>query len=67
VTKHRVTLDVHLARRIEGNPKPGPGLIEAAWVTHAELEGLTVGSATRRVLAWLDKGGLFDSGQSEQA
>jgi A/G-specific adenine glycosylase len=67
VTKHRVTLDVHLARRIEGNPQPGPGLVETAWVTPVELEGLTCGSATRRVLAWLDKGKLFDSGHPGRA
>ncbi len=53
VTKHRVTLDVHLGRKIEGEPQPGPGMVEARWATFAELEDLTRGSATRRVLAWL--------------
>jgi A/G-specific adenine glycosylase len=55
VTRHRVTLGVHLARRIEGSPRPGPGLVEARWATLGELEDLTRSSATRRVLAWLAK------------
>ncbi len=55
VTRHRVTLGVHLGRRIEGKPRPGPGLIEARWATSEELEGLSRSSATRRVLAWLAK------------
>jgi A/G-specific adenine glycosylase len=53
VTKHRITLDVHLARKIEGEPKPGPGMVEARWATFDELEDVTRSSATRRVLAWL--------------
>jgi A/G-specific adenine glycosylase len=56
VTKHRVRLDVHLARRLEGEPRPGPGLVDARWSTLAELESLTRSSATRRVLSWLAKG-----------
>ncbi len=55
VTKHRVTLDVHLARKMEGEPRPGPGMIESRWATFAELEDVTRSSATRRVLAWLRK------------
>lgn len=55
VTRHRVTLDVHLGRRLGGTPAPGPGLAEARWASLEELEGLTRGAATRRVLAWLAK------------
>jgi len=55
VTKHRVTLDVHLARWLEGQPSSGSGLVDIAWVTLAELESLTRSSATRRVVAWLTK------------
>jgi A/G-specific adenine glycosylase len=53
VTRHRVTLDVHLARPIGGEPRPGPGLVDARWATFEELEDVTRSSATRRVLAWL--------------
>ena len=53
VTKHRVTLDVHLARRLDGQPRPGTGHVEARWATVEELASLTMGSATRRVVAWL--------------
>jgi A/G-specific adenine glycosylase len=60
VTKHRVTLHVHLARRIEGEPRPGSGFTGAMWANLAELSALTLGSATRRVVAWLDRGGLVD-------
>lgn len=60
VTKHRVILAVHPGRYLEGNPSPGPGLIEAAWASPAELAGLTMGSATRRVAAWFAKSGGFD-------
>jgi A/G-specific adenine glycosylase len=55
VTKHRVTLAVHLARRLSGQPLPGTGLVDAKWATVAELASLTMGSATRRVVAWLAK------------
>ena len=55
VTKHRVTLDVHLARALGGTLKPGPGLDHARWVSHAELAGLPRGSAARRLTVWLNQ------------
>ena len=55
VTKHRVTLDVHLARALAGTLKPGPGLDHARWVSHAELAGLPLGSAARRLVAWINQ------------
>ena len=60
VTKHRVTLAIHLARRLSGDPVPGPGHVEAIWATIDELPSLTMGSATRRVVAWLAKFGDID-------
>ena len=53
VTKHRVTLAVHLGRFLSGQPNPGPGMVDAAWRTIEGLNDLTMGSATRRVVAWL--------------
>jgi A/G-specific adenine glycosylase len=53
VTKHRVTLDVYLARTLAGTLKPGPGLDQARWVSHAELASLPLGSAARRLAVWL--------------
>lgn len=55
VTKHRVTLDVHLARALTGTLKPGPGLDHARWVSPAELAGLPLGWAARRLVAWINQ------------
>jgi A/G-specific adenine glycosylase len=55
VTKHRVTLEAHLARALSGTLKPGPGLDQARWITHAELTSLALGSATRRLATWLNQ------------
>ena len=57
VTKHRVTLAIHLARPLSGDPAPAPGHVEAKWASLNELAALTMGSATRRVVAWLEKSG----------
>ncbi len=57
VTKHRVTLAIHLARSLSGDPDPAPGHVEAKWASLNELAALTMGSATRRVVAWLGKSG----------
>jgi len=53
VTKHRITLEIHPARPLDptGTPRPGPGMVDAAWKTVDELEGLTRSAATRRVVA----------------
>ena len=53
VTTHRVKLDVHRARWVEGEVVPGPGCVDAAWVRPEQLAEYTLGSATRRVVAWL--------------
>ena len=53
VTTHKVTLEVHRGRWSEGEPKPGPGLVEAAWVSVENLGRLTLSSATRKLVAWL--------------
>lgn len=53
VTKHRVELTAHAAADLGGEPSPGPGLVEAGWVSPGELAGLTLGSATRRLAGWL--------------
>ncbi len=64
VTRHRVTLEIHPARPLgpPATPRPGPGMVEAAWKTPDELEGLARSAATRRVVARLAKAG--DSGLS---
>lgn len=52
VTRHRVTLTAHLGQAHGGDPRPGPGLVEARWVAAHELATLPRGSATRRLAAW---------------
>jgi A/G-specific adenine glycosylase len=59
VTTHRVTLDAHLAEWSEGEPEPGPGLVEAAWEPLEALGRYTLSSATRRLVAWLAGSGLI--------
>lgn len=51
VTRHRVELAVHPAADLGGEPSPGPGMVEARWVAPADLDALTLGSASRRVAA----------------
>ena len=53
VTTHRVKLDVHLGSWVEGEATVRPGWVEAAWVPARSLKDYTLGSATRRVVAWL--------------
>ena len=62
VTKHRVRLAVHPARFLQGQPSPGPGMVEAGWVAVEVLADLTMGSATRRVVSWLLASGPGDVG-----
>jgi hypothetical protein len=33
--------------------QPGPGLVDARWVATAELAELPLGSAARRLAAWI--------------
>ncbi len=53
VTTHRVTLDAHPARWLEGEPSPGPGLVAAAWVPPEDFGRHALGAATRRIVAGL--------------
>jgi A/G-specific adenine glycosylase len=53
VTNHRVTLEAHPAEWLEGEPTPGPGLVEFAWEPVESLNRHTLSSATRRLVAWL--------------
>ena len=53
VTSHRVTLEVHHASWVDGEPTPGPGLVAAAWEPVEALERYTMSSATRQLVAWL--------------
>jgi A/G-specific adenine glycosylase len=55
VTNHRVELTAHEATYLEGEPRPGPGLVEASWVEPGALADLTMGSAQRRLVATLDR------------
>jgi A/G-specific adenine glycosylase len=55
VTRHQVVLRVHLAKASSGSLRPGPGMVDARWITTSELSELPVSSATRRLAAWLDQ------------
>ncbi len=56
VTNHRVTLEVHDARWLEGEPEPGPGLVEATWEPLEALGKYTMAASTRRIVARLGRG-----------
>jgi A/G-specific adenine glycosylase len=49
VTTHRVTLVAHSAEWLEGEPSPGPGLVEAAWEPVESLTRRTMSASTRRL------------------
>ncbi len=53
VTRHRVVLRVHSAQACSGSLQPGPGLADARWATSADLAELPLGSAARRLAAWV--------------
>ena len=53
VTTHKVQLDVHRATWRAGEVFPLQGWVEAAWVLPDHLADYTLGSATRKVVAWL--------------
>ena len=55
VTTHRVTLGVHRAAWLEGEPTPGPGLVEAAWEPLGTIGRHAMSSATRQLVAWLGR------------
>jgi A/G-specific adenine glycosylase len=57
VTTHRVTLEAHFAEWVEGEPLPGPGLVEAAWEPVDALGRYTLSSSTRQLVAWLSGSG----------
>ena len=51
VTNYRVTLEVSGGEARAGEPKPGPGLIDARWADRQRLGELTFSSASRRLIA----------------
>ncbi len=53
VTTHRVKLDVHEADWVAGEVAIASGWVEAAWVVPHHLVDYPLGSATRRIVAWL--------------
>ncbi len=53
VTTHRVTLNVHPARWLEGEPTPGPGLVAATWAAPEDFDRYTLSAATRKLVAGL--------------
>jgi A/G-specific adenine glycosylase len=57
VTKHRVSLRVHLAEAVSGKLKPGPGLRDARFTPPAGLGELPLGSAARRLATWIGQDG----------
>ena len=52
VTSHRVTLEARLGTWIGGEPRPGPGLIDAAWEPVETIGRLVMSSSSRQLLAW---------------
>jgi A/G-specific adenine glycosylase len=59
VTKHRVKLFVHLASAQSGDPRPGPGLVDARWVDLERLGEFAFSSPNRRLIAWLTSSSEF--------
>jgi A/G-specific adenine glycosylase len=51
VTKHRVTLTAFGAEGLDEATTPGPGVASVAWVAPDRLTELTLGSATRKLIA----------------
>jgi A/G-specific adenine glycosylase len=57
VTRHRVELGAYRAVGLDGDLRPGPGLVQAAWETPEALANYPFGSAGRRLAVWLGKHG----------
>ena len=53
VTSYRVTMEVSLGEVRSGEPRPGPGLIDARWVPARSLRTFTFSSASRRLIGLL--------------
>ncbi len=53
VTTHRVTLEARSATWLEGEPTPGPGLVDATWEPLEAFKRYTLSSATRKLVAWM--------------
>lgn len=53
VTNYRVTLEARRGTARSGRPKPGPGLIDAAWIEPERLGDFTFSSPSRRLMALL--------------
>ena len=68
VTTHRVTLEAHRARWIEGDLAPGPGLVDAAWVSPGDLALYPLGAATRKLVRPDGRGARnFDRGGRDRS
>jgi A/G-specific adenine glycosylase len=57
VTKHRVSLRVHLAHALSGRLKPGARVADARFMPPEALTGLPLGSAARRLATWIGQRG----------
>ncbi len=64
VTKHRVELHAHEAVGLSDDLSPGPGLVRAAWESPESLKNYPLGSAGRRLAAWV-AGRWANGGHSE--
>ncbi len=53
VTSHRVTLEAHAGSWLEGEPTPGPGLVDVAWEPVETLGRHAMPSSNRQLVAWL--------------
>ncbi len=53
VTRHRVVLRAYRAQSCSGRLRPGPGMADARWVTPELLAELPLGSAARKLAAWV--------------
>jgi A/G-specific adenine glycosylase len=53
VTSHRVTLEAHAGSWVEGEPTPGPGLVDAAWEPVETLGRHAMPSSNRQLVSWL--------------
>jgi A/G-specific adenine glycosylase len=57
VTRHRVELGAYRAAGLTDTLTPGPGLIQAAWVSAESLINYPFSSAGRRLIAWVARHG----------
>jgi len=67
VTTHRVTMEVHRATWLGGEPAPGPGLVDLAWEPIEALGDYTLGASTRRIVTWLGSEASEPPGPDDEA